>query len=118
MIDQKVKQIIMILAPYYLESCTHKVVEFLIRIYEANVYQKHALIYAFLPYFETSFFLRILQVLNLQKDELFFFMNDFAYQGKALDKQTLIKGLSRNSGLLFSKYANFCFDLIEMHKSL
>jgi len=36
------------------------VLEYLIRIYEIHAFHKHAIFYAFLPYFETAFFLRMI----------------------------------------------------------
>jgi hypothetical protein len=61
--------------------------------------------YSFLPYFETSFFLKLIQTLSLKQDDLFYFLNEYAFKGQAVDKKTLVKALSRNQGLLFSKYA-------------
>ena len=87
-----------LLAPYFLNSATHKVLEFLIRIYEINAFAKHSLVLAFLPYYETSFFLKMLQIVNIEKDEYFYFMHEYAFKGQALDKATLIKGLGRNDG--------------------
>ncbi len=48
------------LSPYLLESSSHKVIEYLVRVYEIHAYHKHTLIYSFLPFFETSFFLRLI----------------------------------------------------------
>jgi hypothetical protein len=38
-------------------------------------------------------------------------MEPFAYNGESLDKKSLIKGMLRNNGTLFTKYTEFCFDL-------
>ena len=42
-----------------LESGAHKVLEYLIRIYDVHVFHKKVLLNAFLPYFETSYFLKM-----------------------------------------------------------
>ena len=65
LIDDKIDTIIKLLSPFFLYPSTHKVLEFLLRIYDVNAFHKHTLIYAFLPYFETAFFLRLIQTLNL-----------------------------------------------------
>ena len=41
-------------------------------------------------------------------------MHEFAYTGTSIDKATLVKCLGRNSGLVFTKYAEFCFSLIDL----
>ena len=51
-----------------LESGCHKILEYLIRIYDVHVYHKTLLLNAFLPYFETAYFLRMIQLLNLEDD--------------------------------------------------
>lgn len=114
-VDDKLKLIIKLLAPYFLYSCTHKVLEYLIRVYEINAYHKHTLIYSFLPYYETAFFLRLIQTLNLKEDDYFMFLHDFAYKGEALDKKNLVRALTRNDGLIFTKYSQYCFDLEKLH---
>ena len=42
---------------------------------------------------------------------MMFFMEAFAFAGDSLDKKSLIKGMLRNNGTLFTKYTEFCFDL-------
>lgn len=103
--------LIKLLAPYFLNTSTHRVLEYLIRIYEIHAYHKHTIVFSFLPYFETAFFLRMIQLLNLKQDEMMFFMEPFAFTGDSLDKKSLIKGLMRNNGTLFAKYSEFCFNL-------
>ena len=110
-VDENLKLFIRLLAPYFLNTATHKVLEYLIRVYEIHAFHKHLLIYSFLPYFETSFFLRMIQLLNIKQDEMMYFMESFAYSGDAIDKKSLIKGLARNNGTLFAKYAEYSFNL-------
>jgi hypothetical protein len=47
-----------------------------------------------------------------------FFMEPFAFSGDALDKKSLIKGLARNNGTLFTKYAEYCFNLSSLHMGI
>ena len=103
-----------LLAPHVLESGCHKILEYLIRIYDVHVYHKALLLNAFLPYFETAYFLRVTQLLNLAEDQEYGFLHQYAYQGTAIDKLTLVKCLGRSSGLVFMKYAEFCFELLDL----
>ena len=109
---------IKLLAPYFLNTATHRVIEYLIRVYEIHAYHKHLIVYSFLPYFETSFFLRMIQLLNLKQDEMMFFLEPFAYTGDSIDKKSLIKGLMRNNGTLFTKYSEYCFNLQLIHQGI
>ena len=113
-IDERLALLIRLLAPHALDTACHKVLEYLIRIYDVHVYHKALLINAFLPYFETAYFLRITQLLNLESDAEYGFLYQFSYQGKSIDKATLVKCLGRTAGLIFSKYADFCFSLLEL----
>ena len=57
-VDQDLERILMTLAPYWMLPCTHKILEYLIRIYEVHAHLKHTLILSFFAYFETSYFLK------------------------------------------------------------
>ena len=72
-----------------------------------------ALLNAFLPYFETSYFLKMVQCLALEKDPEYSFLHQYAFKGESIDQVTLVKALSRQSGLVFIKYSEFCFSLID-----
>lgn len=86
------------------------------RIYEVHIYHKHTMIQAFVPLFETLYFLRIIQCLNLKDDQVWGWLHQFAYEGVAIDKTTLVKCISRQNGLVFCKIANFCFEVKgELH---
>lgn len=56
--------------------------------------------------------------MNLKNDDFLCFLNQFAYEGKALDKETLIKFLARNDGIIYTKYAQFCYELVDLHRNL
>jgi hypothetical protein len=49
---------------------------------------------------------------------MMYFMEPFAFSGEPLDKKSLIKGLMRNNGTLFTKYAEYCFNLQTIHMGL
>lgn len=113
-IDERLEILLKLLAPHLLDQAAHKVLEYLIRIYEVHVYHKSLVLNAFLPLFETAYFLRMIQLLNLERDQEYGFLHQFAYEGKAIDKATLVKCLRRNSGLIFTKYAEFSFSLLDL----
>ena len=59
-VDDKLKLVIRLLAPHLMEPAVHKLLEFLIRIFEVHIHQKHLLLTAWLPYFETVYFLKLI----------------------------------------------------------
>lgn len=71
---------------------------------------------AFIPLFETVYFLRISQCLNLKDDQVWGWLHEFAFQGQSVDKQTLVKCLSRSNGLVFCLCAQYAMEVKgELH---
>ena len=86
-VDDKIKQILGILSPYYLtEHETHKIIEYLIRIYEINAFHKYELIFGFLPYYETIWFMKISQLVNLKEDKWLEWLHEFSFKGEQVSK--------------------------------
>jgi hypothetical protein len=97
------------LAPHLMHSSSHKVIEYLVRVYEVHAFLKHDFIMAFLPYFETAYFLKAIQLVSVKEDEFFSFLHEFAYRGEALATKILVKALARSNGVVFAKYAEWLF---------
>jgi U3 small nucleolar RNA-associated protein 10 len=112
-VNDKLNLIIKLLAPHLMEQGAHKVIEFLIRLFEIHIHCKTAVLNAFLPYFETVFFLRMMQCLALEKDEFYYFLGPFAREGTSIDKKTLVRAFSRNGAMIFTKYSEFAFSLLD-----
>lgn len=112
-VDDQLCRLLAVLAPHLLLPAAHKIVEYLIRIYEVHAYQKHDFVMAFLPYFETAYFLKAIQLVNVKDDEYFSFLHEFAYQGIQIDKKTLIKAMIRNNAVVLAKYSQWMFQRIE-----
>jgi hypothetical protein len=110
-IDDQVGALIKALAPFLLEQSALKVVEYLMRIYECHIFHKQTMILAFMPLFETVYFLRAIQCFNLKDDQVWGWLNEFAYQGQSIDKPTLTKCLARHNGLVFCLCAEFNLEV-------
>ena len=65
-IEDKLDTMLRIMAPHMMQPAVHKILEYLIRIYDVQAHLKHTFIMAFLPYFETSYFLKAAQLTNLK----------------------------------------------------
>lgn len=116
-INAKLDEILGLLAPYLLIPATHKIFEYMVRIYEVHAHLKHSVICAFLAYFETSYFLKAVQLLSLKEDEFFSFLHEYAYQGQSIAKSVLVKALARNQGAAFSKYAKWCLTAMPLSEA-
>jgi len=57
-VDGKLEELLALLAPYLLLTATHKIFEYLVRIYDVHVHHKHIVVCAFLAYFETAYFIK------------------------------------------------------------
>ena len=101
-IDGQLDVLLRAIAPHYLQQSALKVLEYLIRIYEVHIHHKHTLLVSFVPLFETVYFLRLIQCVNLKDDQVWGWLHQFAYQGINIDKQTLTKCLARHNALVFT----------------
>ena len=64
-VDEKLRLVLKLLAPFSIDQSAHKVLEYLIRVYDVHVFHKELLLLSFLPHFDTAFFLKMVQCLSL-----------------------------------------------------
>lgn len=107
--DGQLSEFLNLLAPHLMLPATHKIIEYLVRIYEVHAHLKHDFVMIFLPYFETTYFLKAIQLVNVKDDEYFSFLHEFAYRGEQILKGTLSKALARNNAAVFAKYSDWMF---------
>lgn len=92
--DKDLAQLLRALSPYYLEvPATHKVVEYLVRIYEVQSFLKHDFLFSFLPYYETVWFARAAQLCNLKEDQYFNWLHEVAYKGEQVSRHLLVHAI-------------------------
>jgi hypothetical protein len=91
------------------EQETHKIIEYLLRIYEINAFHKYDLIFGFLPYYETIWFMKISQLVNLKEDKWLEWLHEFSFKGEQVSKQVLVRAMQRNQASLFDQYAKWLF---------
>jgi len=116
MINEKATALLRILSPHFLSSDCHKILEYMIRVFEIHVYLKREIAFLFLPFFETSYFTRLIQLLNLKEDPSLYFLNDYAYKGIKVDKKTLVKYLSKQGALGLKSFAEYAISVSETHR--
>ena len=69
-----------------------------------------ALVFGWLPLYETSWFLKISQLTRLKDDQWLDWLHDFAFKGEQVPKIVILKAMIRNKAVLFNKYASWVLD--------
>jgi hypothetical protein len=113
-IDNKLKHIVTIISPYFLHPGCHKVLEFLIRIFEVQAHHKSHVFFSFLPFFDTPEFLRLLQCLELKSDPMLTFFEPFATKGVKLRLEALQKFMARENGAYLKVYSEIAFKYLTL----
>ena len=96
-----------IVSPYFLMTATHKVIEWLIFKYHIHKFNTTELVLAILPYHETRYFTRLIQICQL--DSSFYWLEHLKKTGAILVKTILHDHLNKHPEILRS----FADKLIE-----
>ena len=115
-LDSKLKQIITIISPYFMNTATFKVLEFLIRIYEVHVYHKLHVFFSFLPFYETPQFLRLIQWMELKSDPILKYFEPIASKGIKLRIEALVRFMSRENGAYLKLFSDITFKFLTLSK--
>ena len=127
--DESVDSLIKQMNPYFENQSCHKIVEFLIKIYQVNIFNSRVLLLSFLPFHQSKVFVKLLQNINLDTIRNFSFLSVSAKKGTIILKEQIVTEVSRNFELLqeilefysfnlnegykLSAYATFIFDLVN-----
>ena len=72
-LDQELRRFLIHLSPYFMLKSAHKVFEWLVFRYQIHTYNLNELFMCVLPYHETNYFVRALQLINFQSSSLRYF---------------------------------------------
>ena len=127
--DENVENLIKLINPYFENQSCHKIMEFLIKIYQVNIYNSKVLLLCFLPYHQSKVFVKMLQNINLDAIKNFSFLSASAKKGTIIIKEQIVTEVSKNydlfrqilefysnnlnEGYKLSAYPSFIFDLIN-----
>jgi U3 small nucleolar RNA-associated protein 10 len=77
LINKNIRRFMFHLSPYFMISSSHKCLEWLIRRYNINLYNKDELLILILPYHHTNMFVRCIQTINVDdpNDKWHFLLN-------------------------------------------
>lgn len=99
-IDFQLKNFISDLSPYFLTKSCHKIIEYLIKVFKANVYSSKSLFFAFLPFYNSKYFIKLIQNINFENFKSLKLFSDYAKSGTVISKDFLFKEISNNFDLL------------------
>lgn len=86
---------LVMLSPHLFLTAAHQVLEFLIRVHEVHVYNREALLRAFLPYHDHNIFSRILLIMDL-RDTGFDFLSSHQDRATPLLRRDLLIGCTQS----------------------
>lgn len=111
--DQAINDLLIDLVPYFRHKATHMVLEFLIKIYNVNVYNAKMLFLAFLPYHESKYFIKLIQNINFEQfNHLKSFFCPYVKSGLVILKESIYKELLGNMNLL-REVLNYYENLVK-----
>jgi len=105
-IDNSLSALLKLLAPYFMLPACHKVLEYLVRVYDIHIYHKELLIDALLPYMESAIFIKMAQLLNLKGHPVYGFLEPRIEKGNLLNKALLIQEICKSPKVL-ERICNF-----------
>lgn len=96
-----IKKFLIHLSPYLLLQPAHKCLEWLIRRFNINEYEKDEFLMLILPYHETTIFVKCIQTMNLNDEtDKWHWLNAVKKNGVPLSKQALINRVGSDSFLM------------------
>jgi hypothetical protein len=113
-VDSKLKDVITIISPYFMNPASHKIIEFLVRVYEVHSYHKHHLFFSFLPFYDTPHFLKLLQCMDLKNDLMMRYFEPFAAKGVKLTLDLVVRFMARENGAYLKVFSDIAFKFLTI----
>ena len=98
-LDEELSSLLKLLAPHFLHTGCHKVLEFLLRFYSIHVYKREEMLLYFLPYHDTKYYIRLLQLCKLENSQ-WEFLKNHREQGYIITRSQVIKRACQDLSLL------------------
>lgn len=99
-LNQIIKKFLIHLSPHLLSQPAHKCLEWLIRRFNINEYNKDEMMMLILPYYETKIFVRCIQTMRFNNDDKWFWLKPIQRPGVPLSKTALMNRVASDSSLM------------------
>lgn len=97
-LDEKILEFLRMLSPYFLLRASHEALEWLIYRYHIHMYNVDDLIASVIPYFSTSVFVRVVQLLDLDERSRWFWLKPVQKSGVRLDYSAVLNRFISDGG--------------------
>lgn len=99
-LNQVLKKFLIHLSPHLLLQPAHKCLEWLLRRFNINEYNKDELMMLILPYYETKIFVRCIQTMRFSVDDQWCWLKPIQRPGVPLSKTALMNRVASDSSLM------------------
>lgn len=99
-LNEAIKKFLIHLSPYLLLQPAHQTLEWLIRRFNINDYNKDEMMMLILPYYETKIFVRCIQTMRFNDNDKWFWLTPIQGPGVPLSKQALMNRVGSDSSLM------------------
>lgn len=117
-LNDVIKKFLIHLSPYLLLQPTHKCLEWLIRRFNINDYNKDEMMMLILPYHESKIFVRCVQTMRFDSQDKWFWLKPIQENGVPLSKQALLNRTASDTSLLSFICKSVCFAVDMMPNRL
>lgn len=108
-LNDVIKKFLIHLSPYLLLQPTHKCLEWLIRRFNINDYNKDEMMMLILPYHESKIFVRCVQTMRFGPRDKWFWLKPIQENGVPLSKQALLNRTAHDTYLLSFICESVCY---------
>lgn len=115
LLDKNIKKFLQHLSPYFMLRPAHMCLEWLIRRFQINDYNRNEIMALIMPYHETNAFVKVVQTMRLKEsDKEWFWLKPIQKPGKPMAKKTIL-----NKAATDRAYFHFvCQSTMEAIKEL
>jgi U3 small nucleolar RNA-associated protein 10 len=112
-LNEEIQRFLLNISPYFLLKATHKTIEWLVYKFKIHLYNIDELMMCILPYHETNYFVRAVQMLDIEQSQLWSWLNNNKTSGVVLSSSTLAAHIVHDSSFFnfLIGYATKCLDV-------
>lgn len=114
-LDKTLKSFFYQLSPYFLMTAAHKALEWLVYRYHIHNYNKDDLILLILPYHDTNIFVRVLQIIEINDNDKWLWLQPLQKPGVHLSKHVLYNHAGSNPGFI-QLLSDYVLGAIKEHE--
>jgi U3 small nucleolar RNA-associated protein 10 len=118
-LNDEIKRFLLNISPYFLLKATHKAIEWLVYKFKVHLYNIDELMMCILPYHENNYFVRALQMLDIEQNQLWSWLSNNKTTGVVVSPNTLAAHVAHDLSFFnfLIGYVNACLDMYSADDS-